>query len=104
MLFILFADCGFRELFFHVSFEGGMLGLIVFVPDYCKTLIIGGYLILAILAVKAKSAKILARKYLIYNTLTSAKLYRGSDKKREPNDYLRYFLYRSMKLYIVASN
>ena len=50
-----------------------MLGLIVFVPDNCKTPIIGRYLILAILAVKAKGAKILARKYLIYNTLTSAK-------------------------------
>ena len=48
---------------------------------YCKTLIFCGYLILAILAGKTKSAKICVRQCLIFNTLTYVQLYRGSDKK-----------------------
>ena len=39
---------------------------------YCKQLIIGGYSILATLAVKARSAKIIVCQYLIFNTLTYA--------------------------------
>ena len=48
---------------------------------YCKTLIFGGNVILAILAVKAKSAKIYIRQY--YMQLNEA----------QTDEYLRYFLY-----------
>ena len=48
---------------------------------YCKTLIFGGNVILAILAVKAKIAKIYIRQY--YMQLNKA----------ETDEYLRYFLY-----------
>ena len=49
---------------------------------YCKTLIFRGYLILEILAVKVKSAKILAREYYM-QSLSEAQI------KRELDEYLR---------------
>ena len=69
---------------------------------YIETLIFGCYLILGILVVKVKSAKIYVCHCLISSTLTYAQLNQSS----EPDEYWRYFLFCFMKLhvYIVASH
>ena len=54
-----------------------------FALNYCTTLIFGSYLILATLAVKAKSAKIKVRQYLIFNILTYAQLNGGRLRYKE---------------------
>ena len=48
---------------------------------YCKTLLFGGYLILAILVVKANTIKIKVCQYLIFNTLAYAQLNQDLNKK-----------------------
>ena len=52
----------------------------------CRTLVFGGCLILSILEVKAKSAKILFRQYYM-QSLSETQI------KGEPGEYLRYFRY-----------
>ena len=59
--------------------EDGLFWYIVI--EYCTTLIFGGNLIWAILAVRTKSSKIYVCQYLVFNTLTYVQLYRDSDKK-----------------------
>lgn len=49
---------------------------------HCKTFIFGGYLIKAILVVKAKNANICVRQKLIFDTLIYAWFYWGSCKKK----------------------
>ena len=43
--------------------------------EFCKTLMSGGYFILAILVVKANSAKIAVHQYSIFDTFTSVHKY-----------------------------
>ena len=57
------------------------------VPDYCKILIFGSYLILVILAVKAKSGLILRR----FHAYTNAQHNEGSDKKGVFDEYFTFF-------------
>ena len=66
-----------------------------FARNTVKTLIFGSYLILATLAVKAKSAKLQVRFYFIFNILTYAHLNGGSDIRRS----LRVFEMLSIPLY-----
>ena len=82
----------FKKIYSVVMKLNRLFALHVFANDLYK--------IFAILALEAWSSKIKAHQYLILNTLTFAQLDRGSDKKGEAGEHLRY---NSMKLYIVAS-